>query len=40
MIDWLDSAGIDVTPVVHDGGHELRGAELEALSTLFADPVS
>ncbi|MEL7091383.1 MAG: alpha/beta hydrolase [Pseudomonadota bacterium] len=37
LIDWLQDAGATVATHVHDGGHELRSEELEALATHFAD---
>ncbi len=35
LIDWLSQAGAEVSSEVHEGGHELRRTEIEALQTLF-----
>ena len=37
LISWLQSAGADVRAEVHDGGHELRNAEVTALAAFFAE---
>ncbi len=36
LIAWLTDQGADVQTEIHDGGHELRNAELIAVSSLFA----
>lgn len=36
LIAWLQTQGATVTTSVHDGGHELRQAEVDALAQLFA----
>jgi len=38
LIDWLQSEGAEVKIEVHDGGHELRNAELTALAAFFSQP--
>ena len=38
LIDWLHSEGAEVQTEVHDGGHELRNAELTALAAFFSQP--
>jgi phospholipase/carboxylesterase len=35
FIAWLEAAGAHVMTEIHDGGHELRQSELEALAVLF-----
>jgi phospholipase/carboxylesterase len=37
LIDWTRAQGAEVTTEVHDGGHDLRQPEAEALSRLLAD---
>ena len=37
LIAWLMSKGADVHTEVHEGGHELRQTEIDALATFFAD---
>lgn len=37
LIDWARTQGAEVTTEVHDGGHDLRQPEAEALSRLLAD---
>lgn len=36
LIDWVGRQGAAVTTHVHDGGHELRQAEIQALSALLS----
>ena len=36
LIEWLETAGADVQTDVHDGGHELRNSELQALAAFFS----
>ena len=36
LIGWFRAAGADVWANVHDGGHEVRSSETEALATFFA----
>lgn len=36
LIDWFRAQGAEVATEVHDGGHDLRQAELTALAALFA----
>jgi len=36
LIDWFSAQGADVSTSVHDGGHELRQPEIEALAKLFS----
>nr|WP_102225712.1 alpha/beta hydrolase [Acidimangrovimonas sediminis] len=35
LIDWFGAQGAEVATEVHDGGHEIRQAELTALAALF-----
>ena len=35
LIRWFETQGASVAAEVHDGGHELRQAEITALATLF-----
>lgn len=35
LIDWFGAQGAEVATEVHDGGHEMRQAELTALAALF-----
>lgn len=35
LVDWFVEMGADVTTEVHDGGHELRQGEVEALAKLL-----
>ncbi|MEM6760575.1 MAG: alpha/beta hydrolase [Pseudomonadota bacterium] len=37
LIDWFQASGAAVTTEAHDGGHELRGSEIAALHSFFAD---
>ena len=37
LIDWARAQGAEVTTEVHDGGHDLRQPEAEALARLLAD---
>ncbi|EPX76154.1 alpha/beta hydrolase [Salipiger mucosus] len=37
LIDWTQTQGATVTTEIHEGGHELRPQEIEALSRLLAD---
>lgn len=37
FIDWLKAVGVDVTVEIHDGGHELRQTEIDALAAFLAD---
>jgi len=37
LISWFEDAGAEVTQKVHDGGHELRNAELVALRGFLND---
>lgn len=36
LIEWFSAQGATVTPVAHDGGHEVRPQELSALQTLLS----
>ncbi len=36
LIAWLEGQTVDVTPHIHDGGHELRAAEIAALVKFFS----
>ena len=35
LIAWFKAQGAEVDTVIHDGGHDLRAAETDALQTLF-----
>ena len=35
MIDWFAAQGAEVSTQIHEGGHELRPAEISALQTLL-----
>lgn len=37
LISWYAAQGAEVTTEVHDGGHELRQAEIDALAELLQD---
>jgi phospholipase/carboxylesterase len=36
LIDWFGAQGAEVTTEIHDGGHELRQTEVDALAGFFA----
>lgn len=38
LIDYLRSQGARVQTEIHDGGHELRGSEIDALAGFFREP--
>ena len=35
LIAWFVAQGAEVTPHVHEGGHELRQSELQSLASLL-----
>lgn len=37
LIDWAENQGATVTTHIHEGGHELRPAEVDALSALLSN---
>ena len=37
LIDWFHAQGAEVSTEVHDGGHELRQTEIDAVARHFAD---
>lgn len=38
LIDWFAEQGAEVTPLIHNGGHELRESEIQALQNFLRDP--
>lgn len=37
LIEWFEAHGANVTTAIHNGGHELRQTEIDALSAFLAD---